>query len=92
MRILVDRFIYQLFATSKPTAVPDRRACKPPQDQDESTAGERQAALAAVLAAAGLGLVRLGAAALVRRILDYRRLAAWDAAWQATGPSWTTQR
>ena len=53
---------------------------------------ERQAVLAGVLAYAGLVLVLLGAAALVRRILDYRRLAAWDAAWQATGPRWTTQR
>jgi hypothetical protein len=36
---------------------------------------ERQAALAAVLAAAGLALVLLGAAALARQILDRRRLA-----------------
>lgn len=52
---------------------------------------ERQAALAALFAAAGLVLVLLGAAALARRMLDRRRLAAWDAEWQATGPRWTTQ-
>lgn len=51
---------------------------------------ERQAALAVVLAAAGLALVLLGAAALARQILHRRRLAAWDAAWQITGPRWTT--
>jgi hypothetical protein len=32
-----------------------------------------------------VALVLLGAAALARRILDQRRLAAWDAAWQAIG-------
>jgi hypothetical protein len=52
---------------------------------------ERQAALAALFAAAGLVLVLLGAAALARRMLDRSRLAAWDAEWQATGPQWTTQ-
>ena len=52
---------------------------------------ERQAALAAGFASAGLALVLLGAAALARRILNRRRLASWDAAWQATGPRWTTQ-
>jgi hypothetical protein len=53
---------------------------------------ERQAAVAAVLTSAGLALVLFGAAALVRRTLNRRRLAAWDAAWQATGPRWTIQR
>jgi hypothetical protein len=51
---------------------------------------ERQAALAALLASSGLGLVLLGGGVLARRLLDRRRLAAWDAAWQATGPRWTT--
>jgi len=53
---------------------------------------ERQAALAAVLAAAGLGAVLLAVAALARRLLDHRRLAAWDHAWQEAGPRWTIQR
>ena len=52
---------------------------------------ERQAALAAGLASAGLALVLLGAGALARRILNRRRLASWDAAWQATASRWTTQ-
>lgn len=51
---------------------------------------ERQAALAAVLTSVGLGLVLLGAGALARRLLERRRLVAWDAAWHATGPRWTT--
>jgi hypothetical protein len=29
--------------------------------------------------------------ALVRRLLDRRRMAAWDAEWQSTGPRWTTR-
>ena len=29
--------------------------------------------------------------ALVRRLLDKRRMAAWDAEWQSTGPRWTTR-
>jgi len=28
---------------------------------------------------------------LARRALDKRRMAAWDAEWRATGPSWTTR-
>ena len=40
------------------------------------------AALAAVLTVAGL---------LARRSLNRRRLAGWDADWQATGPRWTTR-
>jgi hypothetical protein len=40
------------------------------------------AAVAMVLALAGV---------LARRSLDKRRMAAWDADWQATGPRWTTR-
>ena len=29
---------------------------------------------------------------LVRRSLDRRRMAAWDADWLATGPRWTPRR
>jgi hypothetical protein len=53
---------------------------------------ELQAALAGFLAAAGLVLILLGTAALARRVLDRRRLAAWAAEWQATAPRWTVQR
>lgn len=51
-----------------------------------------QRALAALLAPVGLGMVLLGAWRLARRILDKRRMAAWDADWQATGPRWTMLR
>lgn len=40
------------------------------------------AALAAALALAGI---------LAQRSLNRRRLAAWDADWQSTGPRWTTR-
>lgn len=37
--------------------------------------------------------VVLAVAALVgRHLLDRRRLAAWDAAWRATGPKWSHHR
>jgi len=51
---------------------------------------EREAALAALLASLGLALILLGAGTLARRLLNRRRLAAWDAAWRAAGPRWTT--
>ncbi len=51
-----------------------------------------QRALAARLAPVALGMVLLGAWSLSRRMLDRRRMAAWDADWQATGPRWTTLR
>jgi Fusaric acid resistance protein-like len=36
-------------------------------------------------------LLLLGSSALVRRALDRRRLNAWDADWQATGPRWSSR-
>lgn len=51
-----------------------------------------EAIVVAVIAAAIAGLPLLGAAALARWMLAKRRLAAWDAAWRATGPRWTSQR
>jgi hypothetical protein len=48
------------------------------------------AIFAAVLAVLGLCLVVVLAGRLARLALDRRRLAAWDADWQATGPRWTT--
>lgn len=41
-----------------------------------------------VVAAAGVLAL---AGVLARRALDRRRMAAWDADWQATGPRWTTR-
>ena len=40
-----------------------------------------------VLAAAALALLIV--LRLIRRLLDWRRLAAWEAAWRAVGPRWT---
>ena len=38
------------------------------------------------------GLALLSVYALCRLALDRRRLAAWEAAWDRTGPRWTTRR
>ena len=50
----------------------------------------------AVLAAIGgsilVGLVLIGAGVLAHRVLDRRRLAAWEADWSVTGPHWTSRR
>ena len=35
------------------------------------------------------GLVLLASSTLVRRVLDRRRLSAWDAEWRASGPLWS---
>ncbi len=45
---------------------------------------------AGVAASAGLALLLVYA--LSRVALDRRRLAAWESAWERTGPSWTTHR
>jgi hypothetical protein len=49
------------------------------------------AAVSAVLAPLVLGTMLLGAGVLARFLLARRRLSAWDAEWQATGPQWTRQ-
>ena len=48
-----------------------------------------QALLAAVVTAARVGMVRGGAGARAHRMLDARRMAAWDAEWRETGPRWS---
>ena len=48
--------------------------------------------VAGAMVAALAGMVLLGVYALCRVALDRRRLAAWDSAWDRTGPSWTTRR
>ena len=60
-----------------------------PLQQDEVALRTDFAATAAVVA---LGIVLLAAAAVARRMLNRRRLAAWDADWLATGPRWTSRR
>lgn len=48
--------------------------------------------LAAILAPLVLGLILLAAGGLAHRLLDRRRLAAWEAEWRAYGPQWTRYR
>lgn len=48
-----------------------------------------QAVLAAVAAAALLGMLLAAAGLVVHRVLDVRRMAAWDDGWQAAGPRWS---
>jgi hypothetical protein len=50
-----------------------------------------QAALAAVVVSILLGLLLLGAVLVTRRVLDARRMAAWDAEWRVTGPRWRSR-
>jgi hypothetical protein len=51
-----------------------------------------QAFFAGLLAVLGFSLL-LGVSALViRRMLQRRRMAAWDAEWRATGPMWSNYR
>jgi hypothetical protein len=47
------------------------------------------AATATVVGTATLGIMLLCLAWAGRRVLDRRRLAAWEAAWAAVGPQWT---
>lgn len=51
-----------------------------------------RATLAAMIGVAALGTLLLIAAVVVRRTLNKRRVAAWDADWLATGPRWTSRR
>lgn len=51
-----------------------------------------QATLAGVISVAGLAFLVIVSAVVIRRILDRRRMAAWDAEWSATGPQWCKYR
>ncbi|HCU96968.1 MAG TPA: hypothetical protein DHU96_31330 [Actinobacteria bacterium] len=59
-------------------------------EQASDLSGQR--ALATLLAPVALGLALLAMWSLAHRILDKRRMAAWDADWAATGPRWTSRR
>lgn len=50
-----------------------------------------QAVMVAVVAVMVLGLMLWCAGELAHYLLGRRRLAAWDAEWQAIGPQWTTR-
>jgi hypothetical protein len=51
-----------------------------------------QAALAGTMAVVGFAGALIAGGLVVRRALDRRRLAAWDSAWDATGPLWSNYR
>lgn len=57
---------------------------------DNQIAG--QADLAGATAAGALVLLVLCEGVIIRRVLDRRRMAAWDAEWSLTGPMWNRQR
>ena len=61
----------------------------PPPDQRD-IAGD--VTIAIVMTGLVAGLLLLGSNALARRVLDRRRLSAWDAEWRATGPRWSGHR
>jgi uncharacterized membrane protein YhaH (DUF805 family) len=48
----------------------------------------RQAVLAGLTAVLGLALLLAVSAIVIRRLLNRRRMAAWDAEWSAPGPQW----
>jgi len=50
------------------------------------------AVLTAVMTLAVMALALLTVHRLVKRFLDWRRIAAWEADWRATGPRWTGRR
>jgi hypothetical protein len=51
-----------------------------------------QADLAGSAAAGGLVLLVLCESVIIRRLLDRRRIAAWDADWAVTEPMWNRQK
>lgn len=58
----------------------------PMQDVQVTT----QAYFAGTFSVVGLAVLLASTGMLARRVLDKRRMAAWDAEWRATGPRWTT--
>ena len=58
----------------------------PPLDHREIAGDVSIAVIATFLVS---GLVLLASSTLVRRVLDRRRLSAWDAEWRASGPLWS---
>lgn len=60
----------------------------PPLDVSEA-ASQADAAMVGVIVAAGV--VYITGAAAIRQLLNRRRMAAWDADWVATAPTWNRQ-
>lgn len=61
-----------------------------PPLQGSQVAG--QAGLAMMAGVVGLAVTLIVIGVLVRRALNRRRMAGWDADWAATGPRWTPRR
>ncbi|MGH3166812.1 MAG: Rv1733c family protein [Trebonia sp.] len=63
-------------------------------DSPPLTAAEvaSQADAAMVGAIAGVAIVYLAGTGTIRQLLNRRRMAAWDADWVATAPTWNRQR
>jgi hypothetical protein len=51
-----------------------------------------QAAFAGLMSVLGFSVLLAVTALVIRRMLQRRRMAAWDAEWRATGPSWSNYR
>jgi hypothetical protein len=64
------------------------RPIGPPPRPGQET---RRAAVTAVAAFMGVGLVVLISGLVVTALMNRRRLAAWDAAWREFGPRWTSK-
>ena len=75
---------------SPPLAAPPAAARAASGPRRDRFAGD--AVLAGILALAAVGLALLAAMRVIRRVLNWRRLAAWEQAWRATGPRWTGRR
>jgi hypothetical protein len=54
--------------------------------------GAETSAVAAVMTLVAVAVALRAALQLTRRFLNWRRLAAWEAAWSAIGPRWTGHR
>ncbi len=76
-------------ATVRIWTSPSGEQTGPPLSPSQIT---HQAALAGVISVAGLAFLVIVSAVVIRRILDRRRMAAWDAEWSATGPQWCKYR
>jgi hypothetical protein len=68
---------------------PSGAVTDPPLDH-RVVAGDVLMAVMATLLVSGLLLLATGA--LARRVLERRRLRAWEAEWRATGPQWSGHR
>ncbi|HEX8884214.1 MAG TPA: hypothetical protein VF797_06970 [Noviherbaspirillum sp.] len=64
------------------------RPVGPPPSPGQATT---RAALTAVAAFIGVGLVLLVTGVVATAAMNRRRIAAWEAAWRETGPRWTSR-